>query len=63
VSEARHGSGAWIGLDIAHNRLAGPELCRVAVGRDYMDAGPIRGARLGGVEEVMTVKVLVSAAG
>ncbi len=63
VAEARRGAGAWIGLDIAHNRLAGPELCRVAVGRDYMDAGPIRGARLGGVEEVMSVRVLVSAAG
>jgi transglutaminase-like putative cysteine protease len=63
VTEARRGAGAWVGLDIAHNRLVGPELCRVAVGRDYMDAGPIRGARLGGADEVMTVKVLVSAAG
>jgi transglutaminase-like putative cysteine protease len=63
VADARRGAGAWLGFDVTHNRLGGPELCRVAVGRDYMDAGPIRGARLGGADEVMTVTVAVSAVG
>ena len=62
VADAQRGAGAWLGLDLAHNRLSGPELCRLAVGRDYMDAAPIRGARLGGAAEEMTVKVSVAAA-
>lgn len=63
LADAQRGAGAWLGLDLAHNRLAGPELCRLAVGRDYMDAAPIRGARLGGGEESMRVAVSVARAG
>ena len=60
VADANRGAGAWLGLDVTHNRVSGPELCRLAVGRDYMDAGPIRGSRMGGTEEDMTVSVVVS---
>jgi transglutaminase-like putative cysteine protease len=60
VADAHRGNGAWLGFDITNNRLAGPELCRLAVGRDFMDAGPIRGTRLGGVDEKMHVRVAVA---
>lgn len=50
---------AWLGLDVTHNRLAGPELCRLAVGRDYADASPMRGMHMGGTGETMTVRVAV----
>ena len=50
---------AWLGFDVTHNRLAGPELCRLAVGRDYADACPMRGMHMGGSGETMTVKVAV----
>jgi len=60
VSDAQRGAGAWQGFDIAHNRNSGPELCRLAVGRDYLDAGPIRGARLGGLGVTMRVAVTVT---
>ncbi|MBS1154780.1 MAG: transglutaminase family protein [Proteobacteria bacterium] len=50
----------WISFDITHNRFTGPEHCRLAVGRDYLDACPVRGVRRGGGEEAMAVKVMVS---
>ena len=59
IPEANRGAGAWLGFDVTHNRLAGPELCRLAVGRDYMDASPVRGMRFGGSEEDMKVSVSV----
>jgi transglutaminase-like putative cysteine protease len=60
IAEANRGAGAWLGFDVTHNRLAGPELCRLAIGRDYLDASPIRGMRLGGAEEEMHVNVTVA---
>lgn len=59
LPRSRGGAGAWIGLDVTHNRLAGPELCRLAVGRDYADASPVRGMHLGGGGEVLQVRVAV----
>lgn len=63
IPDALRGAGAWLGFDVTHNRLAGPELCRLAVGRDYMDAGPVRGSRIGGLQEQMQVKVTVAEPG
>jgi transglutaminase-like putative cysteine protease len=60
IPEANRGAGAWLGYDVPQNRLAGPELCRLAVGRDYLDASPVRGMRFGGSEEDMEVFVSVS---
>jgi transglutaminase-like putative cysteine protease len=54
-----HEQGGWLGFDVTHNRLAGPELCRLAVGRDYADTSPIRGIHMGGVGESMAVRVAV----
>ena len=61
IADAQRGAGAWMGLDLRHNRLCGPELCRLAIGRDYMDAAPIRGAHQGGGAEEMSVRVSVAA--
>ena len=60
IADANRGAGGWLGFDVTQNRLAGPELCRLAIGRDYLDASPIRGMRLGGAEEEMEVNVTVA---
>ncbi len=54
-------ANAWQGCDVTHQVHAGARLCRLAVGRDYMDAAPVRGVRRGGGREAMDVQVLVSA--
>lgn len=59
VPDALQGQGGWLGFDVTHNRLAGPELCRLAVGRDYADTCPMRGIHMGGVGESMRVQVAV----
>lgn len=49
----------WLGIDITHRSLAGPHHCRLAVGRDYLEACPVRGVRRGGGEEEMKVAVTI----
>jgi len=56
ISEER----AWASIDVTHGALVGGQHCRLAVGRDYMDACPIRGVRQGGSEERMQANVLVA---
>lgn len=51
----------WVGIDTTHGGFAGAEHCRLAVGRDYLDACPVRGVRHGGGEEAMDVMVRVAA--
>lgn len=51
---ADHG---WISIDVTHRAFASDHLCRLAVGRDYASAGPVRGVRVGGGEETMDVRV------
>jgi transglutaminase-like putative cysteine protease len=50
----------WVSVDVTHRTLAGGKHCRLAVGRDYLDACPVRGVRRGGGAERMEVSVLVS---
>jgi transglutaminase-like putative cysteine protease len=50
-------SKAWLGIDVTHLSPAGANHCRLAVGRDYLDAAPVRGVRRGGGREVMDVSV------
>jgi len=52
---------AWVSLDVTHAEHAGARHCRLAVGRDYLDAAPVRGVRRGGGRESMTVAVNVTA--
>ena len=47
----------WLGIDVTHLEPMGPKHCRLAVGRDYLDAAPVRGVRRGGGHEVMNVSV------
>ena len=51
----------WVSLDVTHEELAGHRHCRLAVGRDYLDAAPVRGVRHGGGDERMHVAVTVAA--
>jgi transglutaminase-like putative cysteine protease len=54
-------AGAWYGVDVTHSMPVGEHHCRLAVGRDYLDAAPVRGVRRGGGKESLEVSVLVSA--
>ena len=50
----------WHSLDVTHQRPAVRTYCRLAVGRDYLDAAPVRGMRQGGGGEKMEASVLVA---
>ena len=52
----------WIAFDPVNDLCPTDAYIRVAVGLDYLDAAPIRGARTGGGEEVMTVSLRVAEA-
>jgi transglutaminase-like putative cysteine protease len=58
IEEAR----AWLGIDVTHLSSASLRHCRLAVGRDYLDAAPVRGVRRGGGREKMEVNVTVAQA-
>ena len=51
----------WIPIDVTHRTFVGGRHCRLAVGRDYLDACPVRGVRRGGGPEEMQVAVIVAA--
>jgi len=53
----------WLSCDITHRRFADGHLCRLAAGRDYLDAGPVRGVRRGGSGESLHVHVIVTDTG
>ncbi len=50
----------WQSLDVTHKCPAVRTYCRLAVGRDYLDAAPVRGVRHGGGGEKMEANVLVA---
>ena len=50
----------WQSWDVTHQRPAVRTYCRLAVGRDYLDAAPVRGVRQGGGGEKMEANVLVA---
>jgi transglutaminase-like putative cysteine protease len=51
--------GGWVSIDVTHNRLMTDAYCRLAIGRDYESAAPVRGMRRGGGEETMHVEALI----
>jgi len=53
-------ASGWHSLDVTHCEAAGTRHCRLAVGRDYLDAAPVRGVRRGGGFETMSVNVRVT---
>ncbi len=52
----------WVSFDATHRALAGESYCRLAIGRDFLDASPVRGMRQGGSGESLAVEVAVNAA-
>lgn len=51
----------WISIDVTHARFVNDSHCRLAIGRDYDSAAPVRGVRRGGGDESLTVRVNVAA--
>jgi transglutaminase-like putative cysteine protease len=51
----------WLGLDPTHDCATGPRYTRVATGRDYADAAPVRGVFQGGAQEQLKVRVRIRA--
>jgi transglutaminase-like putative cysteine protease len=49
----------WVSVDVTHRQYAGERHCRLALGRDYLSAAPVRGVRTGGGEERLEVRVAV----
>lgn len=52
------GSG-WLSFDVSNGQPAGPAHLKLAVGRDYLEACPVRGIRFGGGDETLEVHVQV----
>jgi transglutaminase-like putative cysteine protease len=50
----------WISVDVTHAAFASEIYCRLAVAGDYEAAAPVRGRRIGGLEEQLKVSVTVS---
>ena len=50
----------WVSIDVTHARFASDAYCRLAIGRDYDSAAPVRGVRHGGGTESLSVHVDVS---
>jgi transglutaminase-like putative cysteine protease len=50
----------WLGFDPANRVCPDERYVRLACGRDYTDAAPVRGVRVGGATEVMDVRVQVT---
>lgn len=49
----------WVSIDVTHACFASGNYCRLAVGRDYESAAPVRGMRSGGATEALHVSVTV----
>jgi transglutaminase-like putative cysteine protease len=52
----------WVSIDVTHAQFAGAMHCRLAIGRDYDSAAPVRGVRRGGGAETLAVQVDVATA-
>lgn len=52
----------WVGFDAANRQCPDERYVRIASGRDYRDAAPVRGVRLGGIAETMEVAVNIAEA-
>ena len=49
----------WVSVDVTHARLMTDAYCRLAIGRDYDSAAPVRGVRQGGGTETLRVDVQI----
>jgi transglutaminase-like putative cysteine protease len=53
----------WVSVDVTNGGFASEKYCRLAIGRDYEAAAPVRGTRIGGREEKLQVSVRVNTDG
>lgn len=53
----------WVGFDAANRQSPDERYVRIACGRDYRDAAPVRGVRLGGIAETLEVDVSIAESG
>lgn len=53
------GYSGWVSIDVTHARLMTDAYCRLAIGRDYDSAAPVRGVRRGGGTESLSVNVQI----
>ena len=58
-AEAFIPSLGWVGFDVSNGVAPDSKYLRIAQGRDYSDVAPIKGTVFGGLEEVMSVKLIV----
>jgi transglutaminase-like putative cysteine protease len=49
----------WVSIDVTHAHLMTDGYCRLAIGRDYESAAPVRGMRRGGGDEIMRVEAQI----
>nr|WP_315249350.1 transglutaminase family protein [uncultured Duganella sp.] len=49
----------WVSIDVTHARQMTDAYCRLAIGRDYDGAAPVRGMRRGGGTESLSVDVQI----
>lgn len=49
----------WVSIDVTHACLMTEGYCRLAIGRDYESAAPVRGVRRGGGDEIMRVEAQI----
>ncbi len=61
-AEVRIAGLGWVGFDPANGICPSIAHIRVATGLDYLDAAPVRGARLGGGAENLAVRLTVNEA-
>ena len=52
-------AGGWMSFDVSNRRADEAGYLRLATGRDYLDACPVRGVRAGGGDERLSVHVTV----
>lgn len=50
----------WVGFDAANRQSPNERYVRIACGRDYRDAAPVRGVRRGGIAETLEVEVSIT---
>ena len=59
-AEAHVDGLGWVGFDVSNGISPDQRYVRVATGLDYSEAAPIRGVRIGGAQETLSVAVKVA---
>ena len=49
----------WVGFDVSNGVSPDTKYVRIAQGRDYKDVAPVKGTIFGGLEELMSVNLIV----